>query len=222
MQNNEIPLAPGNAYHVYNHANGFENAFENEGNYVFFLKKYAEYISPIAQTFAYALMPNHFHLLIRIKYAEDLWDSFRILKTPKKNKVLLKKHQILSSAFVGSTKQEEYLSQQLSKQFGNFFSAYAQAFNLQQNRKGSLFVSNFKRKPVNDEWYFSRLIHYIHYNPVHHRFAHHPSKWPHSSYSSLISEKPTLLLRNEVLAFFGGITAFVAVHNQGPDIELEW
>ena len=92
MVNNEIPLSPGNTYHIYNHANGFENIFENEGNYVYFLKKYAEFISPIADTFAYALMPNHFHFLVRIKPSDILWQNFRLIKAPKKGRVLIKKH----------------------------------------------------------------------------------------------------------------------------------
>jgi REP element-mobilizing transposase RayT len=61
------PLQPGFYYHIYNHANGSENLFLNEDNYNFFLKKYSSYIRPVADTFAYCLMPNHIHVLVRIK-----------------------------------------------------------------------------------------------------------------------------------------------------------
>ena len=194
MNNHEIPLLPGVCYHIYNHANGFENLFANEGNYQYFLKKYAQHVCPVADTFAYCLMPNHFHLLLRIKSLEQLSESLK-----------------LSESSIPS------VSNQLSKRFSNFFSSYAQAFNKQQNRKGSLFVSNFKRKEVSDEWYFARLAHYIHYNPVKDGFVSHPAEWPHSSFMSLLSERPTRLLREEVLTFFGSRNDFLLAHNLEPE-----
>jgi REP element-mobilizing transposase RayT len=60
-------LRPGSYYHLYNRGNGGANLFRRERNYRYFLKKYAYYAEPVAQTFAYALMPNHFHLLVRVK-----------------------------------------------------------------------------------------------------------------------------------------------------------
>ena len=48
-------------------AGGEENLFRQEENYHYFLNLWAKYIEPIADTYAYCLMPNHFHALIRIK-----------------------------------------------------------------------------------------------------------------------------------------------------------
>ena len=42
------------------------NLFVNKGNYIYFLEKYAQYIQPIANTFAYCFMPNHFHIAIQL------------------------------------------------------------------------------------------------------------------------------------------------------------
>ncbi len=61
------PLQPDTSYHIFNHANGFENIFRHEANYYFFLEKYWKYIGPIAETYAWCLMPNHFHLVVRIR-----------------------------------------------------------------------------------------------------------------------------------------------------------
>ena len=63
---------PNGIYHIVNHANGKENLFQEEENYHYFLKKYSEKLSPILDFIAYCLMPNHFHLLIRIKEKEIL------------------------------------------------------------------------------------------------------------------------------------------------------
>lgn len=74
------PLLPDCVYHIYNHANGSENLFRNEENYHYFLSKYAEYIFPIADTYAYCLMPNHFHLMVRIRTEKEI---MAYLKTRK-------------------------------------------------------------------------------------------------------------------------------------------
>jgi len=57
----------GRYYHIYNRTADKQAMFRNDANYHFFLKRYDEYISPIAETYAYCLLGNHFHLLIRVK-----------------------------------------------------------------------------------------------------------------------------------------------------------
>jgi REP element-mobilizing transposase RayT len=61
------PIVHGNVYHLYNHANGNINLFRSDENYRFFLEKYAKYVTPYFDTYAYCLMPNHFHFLVRVK-----------------------------------------------------------------------------------------------------------------------------------------------------------
>ena len=58
------PLAPGEYYHIYNRGNNRENLFRQERNYDYFMRLYAQYIAPVALTFAFSLLPNHFHLLV--------------------------------------------------------------------------------------------------------------------------------------------------------------
>ena len=76
-----IPLTPGKYFHVYNRGNNGENIFLEKRNYTYFLKLYLKYIVPIADTFAYCLMPNHFHFLIQVHdvpndYEFERWQSF--------------------------------------------------------------------------------------------------------------------------------------------------
>src|SRR5690606_21948083 len=100
-------------YHIYNHSNGNENLFLNSENYSFFLKKYAEYIHPVCKTYAYCLMPNHFHLLVRTRDKEEI------------------KHLLNLDI------KEDVFPKIISKQFANFFSCYTQAFNKMHGRQGS-------------------------------------------------------------------------------------
>lgn len=69
------PLESGKYYHIYNRGNNGENLFIAERNYAYFLNLYAKHIGPVAETFAYCLLRNHFHLLIRIKNDQKFPDS---------------------------------------------------------------------------------------------------------------------------------------------------
>ncbi|WP_423130327.1 transposase [Gaoshiqia sp. Z1-71] len=66
------PLTYGHYYHIYNRGNNSCNIFREADNYEHFLELYDKYISPVADTFAWVLMPNHFHLLVRIKEEKDI------------------------------------------------------------------------------------------------------------------------------------------------------
>lgn len=99
MPYREIPLRPNQCFHIYNHANGFENIFVKEENYEYFLKLYIKYINAIADTFAYCLMPNHFHVLIRFKSGKELWQALRELKGDDFGRIKLKKDYILKSTY---------------------------------------------------------------------------------------------------------------------------
>ena len=67
LQDLSIPLLPGQFYHVFNRGNEKRHVFFERENYSYFLKKYAEACQAYLETFAYCLLDNHFHLLIRPK-----------------------------------------------------------------------------------------------------------------------------------------------------------
>ena len=54
-------------YHLYNRANGKINIYEKEDDYLHFLQLLNKHINPIGEVYAYCLLPNHFHFLIKIK-----------------------------------------------------------------------------------------------------------------------------------------------------------
>jgi REP element-mobilizing transposase RayT len=175
-------------YHIYNRANGDESLFKNNGNYMFFLAKFKQYISPFAHVYSYCLMPNHYHFLIQIKTSEQIIQYF-----PNINSV--------------------DIPGMISKQFSKLFSSYSQSFNKVHNRKGSLFMKPFKRILVKDEGYLRKLIHYIHYNPVEAGLVGSISDWKYSSYSSIIGHSPTLVKKKAVIEFFGDLENFKYCHS---------
>ncbi len=68
---------PGVVYHVFNRGNNKEDIFKEEKNYPYFLSLLQKYVLPVAEIYAYCLMKNHFHLVVRIKDAELLEDKFK-------------------------------------------------------------------------------------------------------------------------------------------------
>lgn len=60
-------LERGYYYHIYNRGINSMTLFDTKENYEYFLRLYATHIDPIAETFAWCLMKNHFHFLLRIK-----------------------------------------------------------------------------------------------------------------------------------------------------------
>jgi putative transposase len=83
-------MLPGCTYHLFNHANGWENLFKEHKNYDFFLERLSLHVLPVAHIYAYCLMPNHFHLLLKIREENELIQYFG-LKVSKKllNKVMM-------------------------------------------------------------------------------------------------------------------------------------
>lgn len=182
-------------YHVYTHANGSENLFRAEENYRYFLQRYGDYIDPVAATYAYCLMPNHLHLMIRIRSEEE------VLAFVRRKKPHLQGFENLGG-----------ISAIISQQFSNLFNAYTKAYNKRYDRRGSLFIPNFKRKKVEEDRYFTRLIAYIHNNPVKHGFAKNLFDWPHSSIHAYLFDKPSRLDRRCLADWFGDRTALLKFH----------
>ncbi|MCO5262692.1 MAG: transposase [Lentimicrobium sp.] len=60
-------LEEGAVYHIFNRGNNKENIFRTEDNYFYFLNKATFYLKPYYDVYAYCLMPNHFHFLLRVR-----------------------------------------------------------------------------------------------------------------------------------------------------------
>ena len=196
-------------YHIYNRANGSERLFVSDENYLFFLRQYLKYIVPIIETWCYCLMPNHFHFLLKIRSEEEIEKIIEDWRY--KSSITLQGFETLE----GLAKQEA-ISKFLTQQFSHLFNAYAQSFNKEHSRRGSLFMHPYKRKQVTDVKYLIKLIHYIHYNPVEAGLSGKPEDWKFSSYQAIISDKPTMINRKEVITFFDDRENFMHCHQTPP------
>ena len=59
-------------YHIYNRGNNGERIFTSNENKKYFLKLYLKHLEDKVETFAYYLMDNHFHFLIRINSENEV------------------------------------------------------------------------------------------------------------------------------------------------------
>ena len=198
MSEKKILLEPDKFYHIYNRGiNSMDIFFEND-NYKYFLRLYDKYIEVIADTYAWVLMKNHFHMLVRIKSQEEIVANF-----PKLQSLHLQ----------GFQKLEDVVKKRIYQQFSNLFNAYAKAINKRFGRTGALLESNFHRKPIENIEYFKNVVVYIHNNPVHHRICEHPIEYPWSSYLTYISLKSTKLKRDDVIGWFDDEANFKLLNN---------
>lgn len=194
------PFHPDKIYHIFNHAVGDENLFREPTNYQHFLNLIGKYIYPISHILCYNLLPNHFHILLKIRTLEELNSRHLKLYGEEKNR--------------GYDNWPKFISQQLS----NCFNAYAKAYNKRYERKGALFIDYVKRTEVTDMQYLKNLIHYIHYNAAHHGLCEKTDDWFWSSYMAMTSAKESRVDKEMVFKSFEGKEVFVRFHNGVPDI----
>ena len=209
------PLVKEKFYHIYNRSIHGYDLFTDSQDYERFMVLFTKFISPVADIFAWVLMPKHFHLLVRIKdkmvykYSKEACDQpgidfnevkWHTMEVPE----LSENHNI-------STTPTPHLH------FSHFFNAYSKYFNKRHNRSGAIFERPFKRKQVDNPEYLKNIILYIHNNPVHHGFCVHAMEYPWSSYLNCLSISPSNLKHDTVIGWFDNQANFKSSHDKEID-----
>lgn len=179
-----------------------------------------KYILPVAELFAWVLMPNHFHFLVRIK--ENMGYKYSLTDRDRKGETWFDEHKWETIDMPVGSRVLGTDNVKLPKphlHFSHLFNAYAKYYNQHYTRHGGLFERRFNRKLIDHESYFKRMVLYIHNNPVHHGFCSHPIEYSWTSYLSCISVKPTKLQRESVMGWFDSQGEFKVLHNEKVDFE---
>jgi putative transposase len=203
------PIEYGRFYHIYNRGNNYENIFQDEGDYRYFLNLFDIFIDSIADTYAWCLMKNHFHILLRIREKEEI---VYLNSSDAKSDDLYKKWKVY---FPENPDLDISKKPIPSEQFKHLFGTYSLWYNRKYNRSDSLFEKNFERIPVDNSNYFTNLIVYIHNNPVKHGFTEHAMDYPWSSYLTITTTRHTKLKKEQVLEYFHDIQNFKFMHQSG-------
>ncbi len=208
-------LEYGKYYHIYNKGVKGISIFTIEEEYIHFLDLMSVFLTPVTDIYAYALMGNHLHLVLRIKDKEEI--GF-LNPEYKDSKNLTLKWKTYSGNTKNNLNSEKLYKKPVpGKMIQHMFNAYAQWFNKRHKRWGPLLKRNYDKKLVDNAIYMKRLIIYVHNNPVKHGYCEHPIEYGWTSYLSLISIKPTKLSRERVLGWFDDKANFKAVHNNQND-----
>ncbi len=178
------PFIAGRYFHIYNRGVNGEDIFKEQQNYYYFLQQYIIYCSGVLETLAYALLKNHFHLLVYVK---------ENVQVPKYN-------------------GQGIIQLNASKQLSHFFNSYAQSINKVSKRTGPLFESPFERKLIDNDSYLTSVIYYCHYNAQLHEFVKDFKDWEFSSYHTILKNDNSFLKSQKVLDRFGGGVAFEKAH----------
>ncbi|WP_321997503.1 hypothetical protein [Draconibacterium orientale] len=204
----KTPLLGGSYYHLFNRGINRGKIFDTTSNYHFFLTLIERYLIEYMDILAYCLLPNHFHLVVKIKDA---------IETGAVSKQKIQPRSIVTN--------EEQIGKLASKQLGRLFTSYAMAINKQENRVSNLFDPKFKRLEIDQHEYLEYLIFYTHYNPDKHGITTNFKTYLFSSYNALSGLKQTKLNRKLVWEIFGGHEDFLdfhkGVHNEVKQIIIE-
>jgi len=177
----------GYMYHIYNQGNNRRRIFFNDENYLFFLRKIRTHILPYADILAWCLMPNHFHLMVRVKeVSEEVAGS----------------EGAAPSGALAKNAWSDLLA--FNHSIGKMLSSYTQAINKQEGFSGSLFRKETKAECVNcpkgitpsfitkqgitminitnpEMEYPQICFNYIHNNPVKAQLVTNKTDWQYSS-----------------------------------------
>ena len=195
IENQKDYFIYGGYYHIYNVVVTGETLFKKDKDYLDFLERYAKYFEAYFDTYAYCLIPNHFHFLIRVK------DESAIDLTAE-NTIAAKK------VLEGVESINYFLEHQLSR----MLSGISLKYNLSNKRVGPLFKQGTKRVELRTE---SRIVYqlcYTHHNPIHHGLVKKYEAWKYSSYRAYHSRKESKIEVDFMFEFLGGRDIFNELH----------
>ena len=190
-------------YHVICKSIDCRDLFRCDDNRLFYLNQYHKLVSLVADTFAYSMLTNHAHFLIRTKAIREI--NQLLIKIPD-SKLSPTQKRFLNA------NQTEMFHELVEQQFNRLFISYVRNYNKIADQEGHLFLRPFRRILVEDDAHLSHLVIYIHANPVKHNVTRNFATYPWSSYPLILSDNSTYIKRKEVLEWFGSRENFIAEH----------
>ncbi len=188
------PLTPSYYYHIYNRGNNRGQIFFSDDNYRYFLKGYAEYIAPVADTFAYCLLPNHFHILVQINEQQE--------------EVTQLASQQFANFFNSYTKSINKAYQRTGSLFEKRFGRIL----IESNEQLLWLVVYIHRNPQK---------HGLVTDFRNYRYSSYQTLLKVGNASAANAQKiGTKIKTDPVLSWFGGVSPFVHAHEFGPEKDL--
>ncbi|WP_052345529.1 transposase [Alkaliflexus imshenetskii] len=202
-------------YHIYNQGNNRQKIFFNRENYLYFLTKIRQHILPYANVLAWCLMPNHFHLMVRVNFVEIETES------PASTHPMTSSHRMSYNAQSVINKTAS-----LNQSIAIMLRSYTRAINKSRNFSGSLFRAKTKAECLTNHNgitpsffnshqgtliytpdllpdYLQTCFNYIHQNPVKANLVRSIAEWEFSSAPDFYDNRKGSLVSKELASLLG-------------------
>jgi len=199
------PILGDRYYHIFNRGVNKQNIFYTEANYIYFLKLLDQFLTGYVDFLAFSLMPNHFHIILRIFNSLDF--NTILFNEELKNRSIQKERFSKMNL-----NDQEVVGKLVVRQLKKLFITYSMAINKQENRVGNLFDPKYKRLQINDQDYLKYAIFYTNYNPEKHGLIEDFKEYRYSSFKAFIGSTPTKMNRELVYELYGGKNSFLNYH----------
>ena len=224
-------LKPGRFFHLRQRATKeAQQLFSQPGDEKLFLQKLHERSRDVFTVYGFALLPDHYHLLLKIYPVDLLFESWEDKGKPPGRNILRKLPIVPPSRdqvdFDFLRALPEYIQEMAtaawtSQQIGAMLSSYAHRITDREMMDGGIFERPFLRREIPEDQVEKVLI-WLHRNARHHRVESDYTTYKWTSYQSYLSEKATVLPRMEILNRFGGREGFVRAHERLPEGKEAW
>jgi len=176
----------GHLYHVYNQGNNKVNIFFTQSNYFLFLQKMKIHILPFADIIAWCLMPNHFHIMLKVNKLK-----------PENSKIDLNKSiGVLLRSYTRSINIQEKFSGSLFRQ-----KTKAECLTCLDGNTPNFYivegVTHINNKNIEDQ-YPQICFNYIHRNPVKAGLCSQIIDWEYSSAKDYFGDRNGKLINKTV------------------------
>lgn len=215
------PFHPNQYYHLMFRSIDGISLFHNEIQRSFFLEKFHRFTNMMFNWWAYSLLDNHSHIIIKVKSVEEVIAAVQLIEEQEKT---------LSMKRFLENPDSNLLNAATERQINSFMVSYTNTMNNFTERKGGLFQQPFRRSLIAEESHLQQAIVYTHANAQKHALVDIFLKHLHNSYHAIVTGTSSFIDVSSVLLFFGGKEKFIASHketvdyfykNQWPNSKLE-
>jgi REP element-mobilizing transposase RayT len=199
-------LTPGNFYHSYNRTNNGEFLFRKKSDYILFMNKMKKYLKRTVDIMAFNLLPNHFHLIYKVRTVEEIIQNI----TNNAQEEEVKAYQL----FLLSKKRDKDVNILITNEFRRLFISYAGIINHKHKRKGNLLYRSFKTVHLKTDARIRIGLRYVNCNAIKHKLAVRPEEYQWSSYLQYLDEDNAYINTELGFSLFHSREEFIAYHNE--------
>lgn len=216
----KAPFKPESFYHIVCKSVDGIDLFREDADYKVFQQRFKQFTNIIFDAWAYCLLANHAHYIVKTKTAETI---LKTINEPDNATLAM-------NSWLYDPDNELLFDVMAERQMNSFLVSFANYSNNKYSRKGGLFQKPFRRIEVVDDSHLQQAIIYTHANAQKHALVKDFKDHPYNSYTATVHNDPIFTDTKSVVDFFGGIEKFKSIHksqveyyysNSWPSSKLE-